>query len=296
MNKTILLTGATGFLGSHILRRLINDNYNVVILVRETSDNWRIKDFNGFSIFVLNPTGSNIENVFDLYKIDMIIHLATEYGRNLPYSSIIESNVIFPIKLIEFGIKNKVQLFVNTDSYFGKFKNHSYLAQYVESKQIINNYTKSLLDIKVINLRLEHIYGEYDSDNKFITGVMNKMLSNENVIELTEGLQKRDFIYVKDVVDAYLIIINNQHLINNFTEFEVGTGNSITVKEFVMKMQIACGSKSELLFGALDTRANEIQDSKADSTKLISLGWRPKFVPETALKKIINIVKDKYSN
>ena len=293
MSGTILLTGATGFLGSHILKRLLESEVNVVILIRESSNKKRIKNLNGFSTFIVNDQVSNIHKLFEMYAIDTIIHVATEYGRDLPYSSVLESNVLLPIKLIEAGSKKGISLFINTDSFFSKFPNYSYLREYITSKKIITDYLKSISDIKVINLKLEHIYGENDSESKFITSLLNKMFVNESNIKLTEGNQRRDFVYVADVVNAYLFVLEKQYVLDQYTEFEVGTGNSITIKDFVFKMHKIIGSTSNLLFGNLETRINEIQDSKADNLSLCKLGWKAEYTPEKAIKRILNIEKNK---
>ncbi|RTY83457.1 NAD-dependent epimerase/dehydratase family protein [Flavobacterium sp. LS1P28] len=291
MQNKILLTGATGFLGSHLLKRLIEAGADVLILVRETSNKERIKNLEGFSIFTINKQLSNIDALFEMYSIDTIIHVATEYGRDLPYSSVLESNVLLPIKLIESADKKKLNLFVNTDSFFSKFQDYSYLKEYIMSKNIFTDYLKSLSGIQVFNLQLEHIYGEFDSKTKFITSVMGKILVNEKSIKLTEGSQKRDFIYVLDVVDAYLVVLANKQVLGQYTEFEVGTGSSISVKDFVSKIHQIMDSKSDLLFGALVGRINEIKDSKANNLNLCKLGWKPKFTYETAIKRIVSLEK-----
>jgi nucleoside-diphosphate-sugar epimerase len=293
MQNKILLTGATGFLGSHLLKRLIEAGADVVILVRETSNKERIKKLEGFSTFTINKQLSNIHELFELYSIDTIIHVATEYGRNLPFSSVLESNVLFPIKLIESADKNKLNLFVNTDSFFSKFQDYIYLREYIMSKKIFKEYLKSLSDMRVFNLQLEHIYGEFDSNTKFITSLMERMFINEKSIELTEGSQKRDFIYVSDVVDAYMVVLANVQVLGRYVEFEVGTGTSMAVKDFVSKIHHITGSKSDLLFGALPSKVNEIQDSKANNLNLRNLGWNVKFTAETAIKKTVILEKNK---
>lgn len=290
MREKILLTGATGFLGSHMLKRLIKVGEDVVILIRENSNTERIKDLRGFSVFVMNQHFSNIDDLYKSYKINIIIHLATEYGRNFPYSSVLRSNVLFPIKLIELADNNNLKLFINTDSFSSKFQDSSYLKEYISSKKIFKEYLKSRLDLQVFNLQLEHVFGEFDSKGKFVTFLLESMLSNQKSIKLTEGNQKRDFIYVSDVIDAYMIVLKSKNILENYKEFEVGRGVSLTVKEFVSKIHSIIGSNTDLLFGSLETRIDEIQDSKANNLDLYSLGWKPKFTVDMAIKRILNVM------
>ena len=288
MKEKILLTGATGFLGSHILKRLVESGEDVVILIREKSNRERIKDLKGFSIFIMNQQFSNIDDLYKSHNINTIIHLATEYGRNSPYSSVLRSNALFPIRLIELADKNNLKLFINTDSFSSKFQESSYLKEYISSKKIFKEYLKSLLHLQVFSLQLEHVFGEFDSKGKFVTFLLESMLSNQKSIKLTEGNQKRDFIYVSDVVDAYMIVLKSKNILENYKEFEVGRGSSVTVKEFVSKIHSLIDSKSKLLFGAIETRFDEIEDSKAKNFDLIALGWKPKVSIDIAIKRILN--------
>jgi nucleoside-diphosphate-sugar epimerase len=291
LKNKILLTGANGFLGSHILKKLLKNKNDVVIIVRETSDLSRIKNLTGFSTFKIDENFSNISILYEMYSIETIIHVATEYGRSSLYSNVINSNVIFPIKLIELADKNKLKLFINTDSFSCKFQNSSYLKEYISSKIFFKNYLKTLSGIKVANLQLEHVFGEQDSKGKFVTFLLESMLSNQVFINLTEGTQKRDFIYVSDVVDAYMTIINSKNNLDQFNDYEVGNGKSISVKYFVKLIHKITKSKSKLLFGTIETRIDEIQDSKANNLNLIKLGWKPKINLELAITKMVTYYK-----
>jgi nucleoside-diphosphate-sugar epimerase len=287
MKEKILLTGATGFIGSHILKRLIELGEDVVIILRETSNLERIQNLNGFSVFKVNKQLSNLDELYEKYQINTIIHLSTEYGRSLDYTSVLLSNVIFPIKLLEKADKKKLKLFINTDSFSSKFQDSSYLKEYISSKKIFKDYLKSIFEFQVINLQLEHVIGEYDSNGKFITFLFDEMLSSQKQIKLTEGKQKRDFIYIADVVDAYMVTLKYKNYKKNFVEFEVGTGQSISIKEFVSTIHKILQSKSELLFGSIETRSDEIMESSANNLDLVKLGWEPKYTIEIAIQNIL---------
>lgn len=295
MIKNVLLTGGSGFLGSHILKGLLRANYNVVVLVRKKSNLHRIESFKDkYKLFCINEDLSNLNDLFSENVIDVIIHTATEYGRDSSMSSILQSNLLFPVKLLEEGIKNNLKLFINSDTFFGKstFKDSSYLNEYTTSKKYFLDY---LLDskekFKVVNMRLEHIFGEYDSENKFVTNVLYQLINNKTEIFLTEGLQKRDFIYIDDVVDAYLKVLENSSKLDKFTEFGVGRGNSITVRYFVELLFEITKSNSELKFGALPIREGEIQDSTANLDGLIELGWKSNYDLKSAISKLVDIEK-----
>lgn len=292
MIKNILLTGGTGFLGSHILKRLLDLDYNAIVLVRKSSDLYRIENLRKkIDLFYIDENYGNLGDLFSNNKIDAIIHTATEYGRGRPMSSILESNLIFPIKLIEEGFKHKLKLFINSDTFFGKpiYKDSSYLNEYTTSKKYFLDYLFDSKDkLKIVNMRLEHIFGENDSDNKFVTSVLNQLIQNEQEILLTEGLQKRDFIYIDDVVDAYIKVLGNNTRLNHFTEFEVGRGESIKVRQFVEILSKTIHSESLLKFGAIATRKGEIQDSIAKVSNLKEIGWEPKYNIIQAIHRMVD--------
>lgn len=125
---TILLTGATGFLGSHILNRLLQADYKVVILKRSFSDTWRINSvLSKVKFYDLDKTP--IETAFKEQKIDVVIHTATNYGRsNQLVSSIVDTNLMFSLKLLETAA------FFNTDTLLYKYLNHYSLSkkQFIE--------------------------------------------------------------------------------------------------------------------------------------------------------------------
>jgi len=291
----ILITGATGFLGSKILIRLVNEGYKVVALVRKQSDLSRIKTVvNEVELFCLDRNTSNLNELFEKTNIDMIIHTATEYGRESLNSDVLMTNLILPIKLIETGLKYGLKNFINSDTFFAKpkFSNAVYLNQYSSSKKYFLDYLFSQREsLKSVSLRLEHVFGEFDSDNKFVTNVLQRLLKSDLEISLTDALQKRDFIYIDDVVEAYFIVLKNINFIDTFSEFEVGRGNSISVREFVELMAEESKSKSKLKFGFLPTRAGEIQDSIANISPLNEIGWYPSCDLRSGLKKMIELEK-----
>jgi len=291
--KKILVTGATGFLGSKIVKKLVDEGYNVVALVRKKSKLKRIQDITGnFELFYVDEKLSNLNELFGSYKIHTIIHTATEYGRNSLTSVVLMSNLIFPIRLIENGLDYGLKFFLNSDTFFGKseYQDSNYMNQYTTSKKYFLNYLLSKREeLKVVNLRLEHIFGEFDSDSKFVTDVMHKLLKSENEILLTDGMQTRDFVYVEDVVDAYFKVLINIDSLANFSEFEVGRGESVSVRQFVELMAKLSKSKSKLVFGAILNRKDEIQNSIANIASLNNIGWQSNYDLETAIKKIIKL-------
>lgn len=292
--QTVLLTGATGFLGSHLLEALIEQGYSVVVLKRSTSNLWRIEHLVGqYKSYDVDT--QPIEQVFEEQRINGVIHTACHYGRNGDsVSQIVESNLMFGLRVLDACLKFEVDTFINTDTFFNNknFK-QKYLRNYTLSKKQFVEWTKLASEkIQVINLKLQHIYGPKDAESKFIPWVISQLKQNVNEIKLTSGQQKRDFIYISDVVNAFLIVLEKKSMCGKYIEFDVGSGQIQTLADFLNQLKSTYShhnleSKTKLMFGAIQDRKDEIMNVEVDNTGLVKLGWEPKISPKSAFKMMI---------
>jgi nucleoside-diphosphate-sugar epimerase len=286
---TILLTGATGFLGSHLLHKLLKLGHKVVILKRSTSDTWRINSVLD-QVISYDIDKVELSSVLKNHLTNIVINTVTNYGKkDRKISSIVDTNLIFGLKLLEQSIENNVKVFINTDTLLQRDINSYALskAQLVDWMKFLSNK-----NTKMVNIKIEHMYGVFDDENKFIYWLINQLKQNKEEIDLTSGVQRRDFIYIDDVVDAYKTIIENLDSFLNFEEFELGSGKTIEVKYFVSKIFEELNKKQKIAtrlnFGKIEYRANENMEMKANISKLQKLGWEPKVSIEDGIKKIIN--------
>ena len=280
---TILLTGATGFLGSHLLKALINKGYEVVVLKRSTSNMWRLKGFeNTFKNYDIDQVP--LQKAFEEQYIDTIIHTACVYGRKgESIQQILETNLMFGIELLNTGT------FFNTGTLLYKYLNY-----YALSKKQFEEWLQLASDkIQVVNLKLEHMFGEQDGNDKFTSWILNELQQEKNIIPLTAGTQKRDFIYIDDVVSAYLTCLEQAPQLKDFNDIEVGTGVLTPVKTFVILVKEVLEKlkgkpiKTQLNFGALPYREGEIMEPQVDNSRLCSLGWQPKRSLEENIEQFV---------
>ena len=286
---TILISGATGFLGSYLLKSFIRSGYQVIALKRSTSNDYRIKDDLDKCIYY-DIDKTEIKTVFENHKINIVINTVTNYGRNdKSILSIIDTNLIFGLQLLEESISHNIKAYINTDTLLDKDIN-----SYALSKSQFVDWMKisSTKDTKMINIKIEHMYGILDDENKFIYWIINQLKSNVERIDLTSGIQKRDFIYISDIVSAYEVIISNIDKMNNYEEFELGNGESMEVKIFITmifrELSKSQTIETDLNFGAINYRNNENMDMIADIKKLEKLGWKPKVSISNGINKILN--------
>jgi nucleoside-diphosphate-sugar epimerase len=293
MSSTVLITGATGFLGSHLVKALLKDNYRIVILKRSFSKTKRIDDVLS-QCYVYNIDQCELSKPFeDLGEIDAVIHTATCYGRNNETTAgIVEANVVFPLRLLETSSFYKTNLFFNTDTFFNKNSgSYSYLNTYTTSKKHFLDWGKQFAEkqsIKFVNLKLEHIFGAGDDDSKFVNHIIKSCLNNVEELKLTAGEQKRDFIHIDDTISIYQLVLEKaQQEPSFYQEYPIGSGQAITIREFVEMIHKLTKSKTILQFGALPYRNGEITFSEANLDVLIKLGWLSKNNLDIALLKTI---------
>ncbi len=289
----ILVTGATGFLGSRLLAALLFAGHPVVALKRSFSKTARIctlLDHPGLVLIDIDKTDPEV--IFKTHSIDTIIHTATQYGRSdTPLYAILEANLILPLRLAELGIRHGVQCFINTDSYFNKGSaSYSHLLDYALSKKSLLTWLDKLSGrIKTINVVLEHVYGPYDDGSKFVESLIRRVaIDRAPHVALTHGHQRRDFIYLDDVVAAYLRLVEYGRMHNfKFKTFELGSGHSVPVRDFALLVKSLSGSDTELGFGDIPYRADEIMDSVAQIAELKELGWNSKTPLEHGIGSIL---------
>lgn len=286
MKKKLLLTGGTGFLGSNLLRRFVADGrYEVVLLKRSFSNAARIKDLIG-SFRAYDVDSVPFEKVFDENEISVIVHCATNYGRRfVPASELIDANLIYPLRLLQLGQERGRPIFINTDTILDKRIN-----AYSLSKKHFFDWFEFFSQKSVcVNVALEHFFGPADDPSKFVTRIVLDLLREVDALDLTLGEQKRDFIYIDDVVEAFLAIIDHsQTLKEGLYRFEVGSGQNTSIREFVELVKSLTGnSKTRLNFGALEYRENEVMESRVDLRALRALGWTPKTSVQAGLSRTI---------
>jgi CDP-paratose synthetase len=256
----ILITGATGYLGSQLAFAF--SNHTVILLTRENNN----KEF----LSTISP--------------DVIINTICSYGRNgESISQIYNSNFYTGVKLLEFAksLDNPV-LFINCGSSLEKNTNLYSISksQLVEFGEFISNDK-----LQFINMNLQHFYG-LNVTNNFISFVISNCLAN-NTLPLTAGTQQRDFIYISDVVNAFKVVVQKKNLLSNFENIDIGTGIAMPIKDVVLKIKELTKSNSKLLFGKIPLRDNEVDEMKANISKLQSLGWAPQYSIDDGLKEIL---------
>lgn len=282
----VLLSGGSGFLGSALARAFAGRGNRVTVLLRPGSSLRRLDGLAGSTTVVRYASDEELRAaVFDA-QADLIVHTACSYGRaGEPALAVLDANCRFGLALLEAAIAANTPSFINTDTVLDPS-----VGAYALSKKQFAEWGRWFAErggIRFVNVLLQHMYGPGDDPSKFTTHVLHACHEQRPTLDLTAGEQRRDFIYLDDVVSAYLLLADRAAGLPPYHDVAVGSGEAPTVREFVRLVHTLTGSRTELRFGALPYRANEAMLCRADLAALRALGWRPAHSLEAGLKETI---------
>ena len=306
----VLITGAAGFIGSHLTQRLMQEGFEVGILKRENSDVWRIKDLldNIAAYDVDLRDTQEVSKAVSHFRPDVIFHLATYYTvehKPQEVSLMVDTNVLGTINLLEASKESMVKLFVNTSSCFvykeskEKLRENAdlsplnlYALTKIQAEQACSFYAEEY-GLKTITFRLFPPYGPADHERRLIPYVIKSLLEGKK-LKLTTGTQRWDFVYVGDIIEAYFKLLNIPNLPTKHEIFNIGTGNAVSVREVVSGIKEITDVALEPDWGAIPHRKNEVWFTCADIRKTETfLGWQPKIqMLEEGLKLTVEWYKN----
>lgn len=283
MNKTILLTGANGFLGRHCFDLLEKRGYDVIPIIR---DNWDL----------LNK--SHIENLIDAYKPKYLLHLAWFMGANFKNSLFNLDWFTSSIYLVQEFYKNGGKYAVTVGSCFeydlyyiidtvcnefttalkprtmyGIFKKFMY--------EFLDTWTKQK-GCKYAHVRPFYMYGKYEKLNRLVPNIINNLMRDKN-ITLSDSNLVRDYLYVEDVASAIVDIISKEY---NHSVINIGSGNGITLASLAYTIADLLHKDSSLI--DFSVNQDEPKIIIADTSLLTNMvRWKPKFTLEEGLSQTI---------
>lgn len=289
----VLITGATGFLGSAVACACLAAGIEVSAIRRPRSNLARLDGIADRIVFYDN-TEAGIDAAFDHEgKYDAVMHMATCYGRQgESWSTLLETNAVFPLRILEIALNRGVGLFLNIDTVLDPMINAYALSkrQFIEWGQLAARPGA----LRFANIRLEHLYGPGDEPSRFVTHIIRQCLANTESIPLTEGRQMRDFIHIDDAAAGIVQLLGaRERLPAGWSEFGLGSGQPVSIRQLVECIHHLTDSQARLRFGAIPYRLNEAMESKADIAKLTGLGWACRVPLDEGLAQTVGSEKAK---
>lgn len=277
----ILLTGVTGFVGSHLSQYLCAKGFSVYGLIRKP-----IEDENLASrlcnIQLRIFTEDNLTDIISDINPDLVIHLASLYLTVHNYErieSLIQSNITFPTKLLEAMSANNVTKIINTGTSWQHYKSAQYdpVNLYAATKQAFEDIIKFYVSAKKfsgITLKLFDTYGPDDTRGKLISLLDNLSVSKE-FLSMSPGEQVVEVTHIDDVCSAYMTAID-QIMIMKAGEsraYGVDSNSRLKLKDLVSEYERANGVKLNIKWGERPYREREVMQPCVNLTNIP--GWEP---------------------
>lgn len=296
--KRVLVSGGSGFIASHLCRRLVDEGADLTVLVKYNSviDNVRLVGI-WDRINVIESDLRNPDSLKPLSDIrpEIIYHMAAYNHVGDSFSQISEafdSNGKGTVNLLESYEDYDRFVYASTSEVYGLQQTVPFqedftpapLSPYAVGKYAGEVYSRMKWhshNKPVVIIRPFNCYGPYQSTRAVIPELITKCIQNVDLVT-TEGLQTREFNFVSNLVDGFILAGSLPNLEGQ--TINVGCGQEISIRDLALKIHALTDSKSELKVGKLPTRSGEITRMCADSTKAKKLmGWEPKVDLEQGL-------------
>jgi len=291
----LLITGATGFIGSHLLKALAAGGHEVMIVRRKNS----VGEFaSEVKSFVLADRAANIDTILQEAAPDCVVHLASLFLSSHTKDQIddlIESNILFPAKLLEAMNNQGIKRFLNTGTSWEHFNGSAgydpvnlYAATKRGFEDILQFYVNAH-EFKVVTLKLFDTYGPGDRRQKLFA-ILKKAALEQQPIAFSPGEQLLNLLYIDDVVDAYVKAV--AYLGKKKTApheiFFVGASEAVKLKKVIAVFEQVSGHKLNIEWGKRPYRPREVMKVNTDIRDAKKkLGWEPQTPLEEGIRKML---------
>ena len=288
--KRVLLTGAGGFVGAVLARRLLADGHEVHALVKSATTRWRLASIaNDLRLVEVDlQDAEGVQRAASAIRPEVVYHLAAHgaYPFQTDPDGIIATNILGTWNLVKALARTDYEVFVNTGSSseygfkdFAMRENdllepNSYYAVAKCAQTLLCQHVARTEKRPITTFRLFSAYGPYEEPSRLVPTLIQRCLAGQD-LSLVPPETARDFVYVDDVVDAFLCTDALAKLRGEIVN--IGTGVQSTIRDVVEAIVEHTGARVELRWGAMQPRIWDSATWVADCTRAKTLlGWRAK--------------------
>jgi len=299
MKKTYLVTGAAGFIGGAVAKRLIDEG-NEVITIDNLSTGYEDAIPKGVNFYKGNCQDYDVIKQLEGYNFEAIYHIAGQSSGEISFDDPVydlQTNAQSTLLLLKLAIKTGCKKFIyaSTMSVYGpgdgKIISETYTPMpksfYGVGKLASEHYLRIYEEYGIIStaLRLFNIYGPGQNLNNLRQGMVSIFVAhaiyNKHIHVKGSGDRFRDFVYIDDVVDAFLL--SESRSTNDYIELNISTGKKTTVDTLVNTIQNSMPFDTTKEFSG--STSGDIFGIKGDNRKALEkIGWEPKISIDEGLK------------
>ena len=282
-NLKILVTGASGYIGSELVTKLTGLGCSVAVIKRASSNLTSLNHvLDKIGIYECDSSTESVIKIVKDCNPDVVVHLASLFiaeHKSADIENLIASNLLFSTQIVEAMKHNNVKFLVNTGTSWEHFNNSKYnpVCLYAATKhafESILEYYVQTSDLRVITLKLFDTYGPRDTRPKLIPFLQKLALTGEK-LAMSKGQQLIDIVYIDDVIEAFVLSMKRLRSLEpkSNESYAVSSSDPITLKDLVLIFQEASGLKMNINWGMREYRAREVMIPWNDGCDIP--GWRP---------------------
>ena len=290
----VLVTGATGFVGGHLVKRLLSERHEVHLVVRPSTDLDTVKDdLHRLVSHRHNTTTKSMIQIVESAQPDAVIHVASLFlgeHESENVDDLIQSNVLLSTQLAEAMAVNDVKLLINVGTSWQHYENADYnpVNLYAATKQAFRSILSFYVEtgkFKVINLELFDTYGPNDQRGKLFA-LLHRLRKTGDSLAMSPGDQQIDPIYIDDVSQAFVVALNRLRAgqVNSEETYSVKSDAPVQLRELATIYEEVTGSPLNIEWGGRPYRAREVMQLWSRGETLP--GWSTKISLREGIKKV----------
>jgi len=281
--RVALVTGATGFVGGRLVRRLLTDGWETHAIVRPSSNattlcgvlgSGNVHEHDGSTSGLINIVGS----IHPLAVFHLASAVITDYAA-ADVEPLIRSNILFGIQLLEAMTVAGVSDIVNTGSYSQHYEGREYspVSLYAATKQAFQDilqFYSEVRGLRAVTLELPDTYGPDDKRSKLLS-LLDRVARSGETLQMSPGEQLLDLLHVDDVVHGYEVAADgllSGHLPSP-SEYQLSSGSLMRLKDVVELYRQATGRTVSVAWGGRSYRAREVMEPRSPVSVLPE--WQP---------------------